>query len=178
MFGEGNGNPLLYSCLENPMDRGAWQATVHGVTRVGHDLVTEERERERCWCQPKFWPVFWISSQIFERCPVFYLFYLLWESFFWRFWGAPVWIWFSCKLESWLYFQDLPSAIILFLVLQCLRTACPQVSQERMKDSCDCSGAYVLKVIILACLIERQSKCPLGWCKAPLALGSLMGEEA
>ena len=32
--GEGNGNPLLYSCLENPMDRGAWQATVHGVTRV------------------------------------------------------------------------------------------------------------------------------------------------
>ena len=35
--GEGNGNPLQYSCLENPMDKGAWQATVHGVTRVGHD---------------------------------------------------------------------------------------------------------------------------------------------
>ena len=31
--GEGNGNPLQYSCLENPMDGGAWQATVHGVTR-------------------------------------------------------------------------------------------------------------------------------------------------
>ena len=30
--GEGNGNPLQYSCLENFMDRGAWQATVHGVT--------------------------------------------------------------------------------------------------------------------------------------------------
>ena len=30
--GEGHGNPLLYSCLENPMDRGAWQAAVHGVT--------------------------------------------------------------------------------------------------------------------------------------------------
>ena len=29
--GEGNGNPVQYSCLENPMDRGAWQATVHGV---------------------------------------------------------------------------------------------------------------------------------------------------
>ena len=29
--GEGNGNPLQYSCLDNPMDRGAWQATVHGV---------------------------------------------------------------------------------------------------------------------------------------------------
>jgi len=31
--GEGNGNPLQYSCLENPMDRGAWQAIVHGVTK-------------------------------------------------------------------------------------------------------------------------------------------------
>ena len=30
--GGGNGNPLQYSCLENPMDRGAWQATVHRVT--------------------------------------------------------------------------------------------------------------------------------------------------
>ena len=38
--GEGNGNPFQYSCLENPMDRVAWCATVHGVTRVGHDLVT------------------------------------------------------------------------------------------------------------------------------------------
>ena len=37
---EGNGNPLPYSCLENSMDRGAWQATVHGVaksrTRLSH----------------------------------------------------------------------------------------------------------------------------------------------
>ena len=31
--GEGNGNPLQYSCLENPMDGGAWWATVHGVTK-------------------------------------------------------------------------------------------------------------------------------------------------
>jgi len=31
--GEGHGNPLQYSCLENPMDRGAWQATVHRVTK-------------------------------------------------------------------------------------------------------------------------------------------------
>ena len=30
--GVGNGNPLQYSCLENSMDRGAWQATVHGVS--------------------------------------------------------------------------------------------------------------------------------------------------
>ena len=39
--GEGNSNPLQYSRLENPMDRGAWQATVHGIARVGHDLVTK-----------------------------------------------------------------------------------------------------------------------------------------
>ena len=31
IHGEGNGNPLQYSCLENPMDGGAWLATVHGV---------------------------------------------------------------------------------------------------------------------------------------------------
>ena len=31
--GEGNGNSLQYSCLEKPMDRGAWQATVYGVTK-------------------------------------------------------------------------------------------------------------------------------------------------
>ena len=30
--GEGNANPLQYSCLENPMDGGAWWATVHGIT--------------------------------------------------------------------------------------------------------------------------------------------------
>ena len=32
-LGEGNGNPLQYSCLENPMDRGAWEATVHGAAK-------------------------------------------------------------------------------------------------------------------------------------------------
>ena len=31
--GEGNGHPLQYACLENPMDRGAWGSTVHGVTK-------------------------------------------------------------------------------------------------------------------------------------------------
>ena len=33
--GVGNGNPLQYSCLENPMDRGAWRATVHEVAKLG-----------------------------------------------------------------------------------------------------------------------------------------------
>ena len=39
--GEENNNPLQYSCLENPMDRGAWQATVHGVAKTGHHLATK-----------------------------------------------------------------------------------------------------------------------------------------
>ena len=38
-------NPLQYLCLRNPMDRGAWQATVHGVTRAGHDLATKPPPR-------------------------------------------------------------------------------------------------------------------------------------
>ena len=39
--GEGNGNPLQYSCLENPMDRGAWQPPIHGVAKIRHDLATK-----------------------------------------------------------------------------------------------------------------------------------------
>ena len=35
LFGDENGNPLQYSCLENPMDRGAWWVAVHGVTKSG-----------------------------------------------------------------------------------------------------------------------------------------------
>ena len=39
--GEGNGHPVQYSCLGNPMDRGDWWVTVHGVARVRHDLATK-----------------------------------------------------------------------------------------------------------------------------------------
>ena len=38
-FGEGNGNPLQYSCLENSMDGGAWWATVHGVAKSWTRLI-------------------------------------------------------------------------------------------------------------------------------------------
>ena len=37
----GNSNLLQYSCLKSPMDRGTWQATVHGVAKVRHDLETK-----------------------------------------------------------------------------------------------------------------------------------------
>ena len=50
-LGEGNGNPLQYSCLENPMDRGAWRATVHGVAKVGHDLAIKPTNQPTIWNQ-------------------------------------------------------------------------------------------------------------------------------
>ena len=39
--GVGSGNPFQCSCLENSMDRGAWQAIVHGIARVRHNLATK-----------------------------------------------------------------------------------------------------------------------------------------
>ena len=51
---EGNGNPLPYSCCKNLMDRRAWRATVHGVARVGHNLVTKPPPPSHtlcCWVQ-------------------------------------------------------------------------------------------------------------------------------
>ena len=46
--GEGNGNPLQYSCLGNPMDRGAWGATVHGVAKSRTRLSTNACEVKEC----------------------------------------------------------------------------------------------------------------------------------
>ena len=44
--GGGHNNPLQYSCLENPLDRGAWRATVHRVAKVRHDWNTTARMRK------------------------------------------------------------------------------------------------------------------------------------
>ena len=43
---EENGNPLQYSSLEKPMDRGAWWATVHGITTVGQNLATKQQQQQ------------------------------------------------------------------------------------------------------------------------------------
>ena len=51
--GEENGNPLQHSCLGNPMDRGAWWATVHGVATVGHNLMTKLPTTKMCSFQLK-----------------------------------------------------------------------------------------------------------------------------
>ena len=47
-LGEGNGTPLLYSCLGNPMDRGTWQATVLGFQSVRYDCVTNTFWKDVC----------------------------------------------------------------------------------------------------------------------------------
>ena len=55
-----HGNRPQYSCLENPMDRGAWRATAHGVARVGHDLATKPPTAP---CQgPHSQPCVWIQD--------------------------------------------------------------------------------------------------------------------
>ena len=43
--GEGNGNPIQYSCLENPIDRGVWQDTVHGVANSQKQLSIQEKNK-------------------------------------------------------------------------------------------------------------------------------------
>ena len=45
-LGEANGYPFQYSCLGNPMERGAWQAMVHWVTRVRHNLATTAKSND------------------------------------------------------------------------------------------------------------------------------------
>ena len=53
--GEGNGNPLQYSCLENPMDRGAWWATVHGVTKSWTQLRNKNNKGHSCVVRVIIW---------------------------------------------------------------------------------------------------------------------------
>ena len=66
-LGGGHDNPLQYSCLENPMDRGAWQATVHGVpqsqTRLSDLAHTEDRQHcGLVWNQKRQHSLAWVPS--------------------------------------------------------------------------------------------------------------------
>ena len=47
MDGEGNGTPLQYCCLKNPMDGGAWQAAVHGVAQSRTRLKQQQQQQQR-----------------------------------------------------------------------------------------------------------------------------------
>ena len=81
LIGEGNGNQLQNSCLDNPLDRGSWKATVHGVARIGHDLATKPPPPPltlnlfSVWAYGWFWPVetesylgFWVHSWAWSLC--------------------------------------------------------------------------------------------------------------
>ena len=67
--GEGNGNQLQYPCLENPMDRGAWYATVHGVaksrTRLSYFIHSLTSNKEGLWKDLAFFGT--LHSNIKER---------------------------------------------------------------------------------------------------------------
>ena len=69
--GEGNGNPLHFSCLENPMDRGAWKATVHGVPRVRYNLATKQGTQQQWQIFTSYFHQY--STQLFiaSRCSRF-----------------------------------------------------------------------------------------------------------
>ena len=58
-FEEGNSNPLQYSCLENPMDRGGWRATVHGVAEL--DMTEHSTAATSLGC---------LSLSLISLCPL------------------------------------------------------------------------------------------------------------
>ena len=62
---EENGNPLQYSSLEKPMDRGAWWATVHGITTVGQNLATKQQQQQ--WSSNHSHLVVLLTRYIFQN---------------------------------------------------------------------------------------------------------------
>ena len=83
--GEGNGNPLQYSCQGNPMDRGAWWATVQGVTKS--------------WIRMNDWHFFHFHMK--------YISMLIWKSC-WNMWflRKPEWFHLGKNGKLWLYQQE------------------------------------------------------------------------
>ena len=84
--GEGKGNPLQYSCLENPMDRGDWQAIVHGFARVEHDLVTKPpnqppniRVKISLWTSVSYLWATYLEGKWLDHMVI--LFSTFWETF-------------------------------------------------------------------------------------------------
>ena len=55
--GEGNSNPLQYSYLGNPVDRGAWQATVHGGAKRGRHVLATKQQQHNAYYMPSSFPI-------------------------------------------------------------------------------------------------------------------------
>ena len=88
--GEGNGNPVQYSCLENPKDRGAWETTVHGVTKeldttwqLKNNKLSRETEKQDSECGKRLTavrPKRWDTSCIVLVFPFFCTFVIFHET--------------------------------------------------------------------------------------------------
>ena len=72
---EGHGSPCQYSCLGDPMDRGGWQATVHGVASIGHELITKPLPSQRL-----LGPKINIRDYIYSPCIGIFIFTLAWAQ--------------------------------------------------------------------------------------------------
>ena len=91
----GNGNPLQYSCLKNPFDRGAWRATVHSVPKSWTQLSTHTQRSK--WCQSHggfnfhFSGYLWLQTSFLLK--KIYFFRLLWVFLVWasHFSGFSLW---------------------------------------------------------------------------------------
>ena len=82
--GEENGNPLQYSCLENPMDKGAWQITVYRVARVRQDVVTKKNKSHTPYSR--------FPPEIPTKCPL--------DVWSWSSKGTPGHLWPTVSLIS------------------------------------------------------------------------------
>ena len=100
--GEGNGNPFQYSCLENPMDRGTWQATVYCVakswTQLRGQAAAASRHRvQRIWTKMELWTRWskWKPSPEELGIKAETGFDQWWQGGKGRFWreGEPEWFW-------------------------------------------------------------------------------------
>ena len=136
--GKGKGHPLHYSCLGNPMDRGAWWATVCGVTR-SQAWLSNTHSGVECWviwqsyfyffekppvCFPQWLHQFTFPTTVYESSlssislPTFII-CVLFDNRFWQVWGAiSLWFWFA--FPWWLAMLNIfswacwPSAFLLW----------------------------------------------------------------
>ena len=121
--GEGKGNPLQYSCLENPTDRGTWRAIVHGVAKVRHNLAT------------KLLPPLTTTNLFSVICKSFFFFYIphtsdithlsltVWENTVWAF------LWLislsKCPQDSYTFSQRQDFLLLYGWIFQCLCACVP-----------------------------------------------------
>ena len=92
--GEGNGNPLQYSCLENPTDRGAWRAMVHGAAESWTRLkwlsmhAKETGYKYHCWSVVSLLYLYHDSLPLLSECQIEYLLISRYFNYITSFWGV------------------------------------------------------------------------------------------